>query len=286
MTRLTPDMIHNVPYVMTDRDLQLSRAVGMDLKGLAYEALGLGAQDLSMEGLLVASVPVTSGENTISGFSESVCSVAEHLGAHSFVTKKTDVAGFREALEARADIVFMADDEEFVAFNVHAGKAADNTRSTALGYFTALRKAAGPLDGKEVLLVGAGRVGSAAAGMLAASGAMVTVVDAEPGKAEALADRHRHFRAENDLESAVRGASLIYNASPARIPGGWVREGAVVVSPGMPYSFDAEGLRKMRVLVHDPLQIGVAVMAVWSASMSLSRQAVPQHGAAIVEAIS
>lgn len=286
MTRLTPDMINDVPYAMNDRDLQLASSIGTDLKGLAYEALGLRANDLIMEGLMIASVPVTCGKSTISGFSESVCAVVEHLGAHSFKTKKTDVAGLREALEAKADIIFMADDEEFVALNVRAGQVSNNTSSTALGYFTALRVAAGPLDGKAVLLIGAGRVGSCAADMLAAARARVTVIDSDMQRAEELVARHRSFRIESDLEKAVKEAPLIYNASPARIPGEWIMEGATVVSPGMPFSFDAEGLRKMGTLVHDPLQIGVAVMAVWSASMSSSRPVAPQNAQVAMEVIS
>ncbi len=286
MTRLTSDMIHDVPHAMNDRDAQLCEALGKDLKGLAYEAVGLGPHDLIMEHLSVASVPVTAGQSIISGFSESVCAVAEHLGARSFITRRSDVSGFFDAVSAGADIVFMADDQEFVAFNVKAGKAIDNVRATALGYFTALRMAAGPLDGREVLLIGAGRVGSRAAELLDAAGAKVVVIDVDDKRAEVLLRKHRSFTSESVLEDAVRKASLIYNASPARIPGEWVREGAVVVSPGMPYSFDGEGERRMRILVHDPLQIGVAVMAVWSASLSLQPAMAPHQAATVMEVIS
>ena len=286
MTRLTPEMIHDVPYAMSDRDRELERSLGRDLKGLAYEAVGLDANEHVMEGLTIACVPVTAGQSTISGFSDSVCAVAEHLGSHSYVTKRTDVSGFLDAVAARADMVFMADDEEFLAFNVKAGKAVNNVWSTALGYFTALRLAAGPLDGKDVLLIGAGRVGSKAADLLATARARVTVVDADASRTEALLKAHTSFSSEEELESAVRKALLIYNASPACIPGDWIQEGAVVVSPGMPFSFDEEGVRKMNTLVHDPLQIGVAVMAVWSASLSLPRAIVPHRATTAMEAIS
>lgn len=286
MTRLTPAMIHDVPYAMRERDHKLGRSLGRDLKGLAYEAVGLDVNEHVMEDLTIACVPVTAGQSTISGFSDSVCAVAEHLGSRSFVTKRTDVSGFLDAISARADIVFMADDEEFVAFNVKAGQAVNNIRSTALGYFTALRLAAGPLDEKDVLLIGAGRVGSKAADLLAAARARVTVVDADLSRVEALLKTHHSFISEGVLETAVRKASLIYNASPARIPGEWIRDGAVVVSPGMPFSFDEEGMRRMRMLVHDPLQIGVAVMAVWSASLSLSRTVIPHHVTTAMEVIS
>lgn len=286
MTRLTPDMIHDVPYAMSDRDHKLRTSLSTDLKGLAYEAVGLEADEHVMEGLTIACVPVTAGQSTISGFSDSVCAIAEHLGSRSYVTKRTDVSGFLDAIAAGADIVFMADDEEFVAFNVKAGKAVDNIRSTALGYFTALRLAAGPLDGKDILLIGAGRVGSKAGDLLAAARARVTVVDLDPSRTDSLLRTHRSFSSEEDLEEAVRKASLIYNASQARIPGDWIREGAVVVSPGMPFSFDDEGVRRMSTLVHDPLPIGVAVMAVWSASLSRPGAIVPHRATVALEVIS
>ena len=34
MTRLTSDMIHDVPHAMNDRDAQLCEALGKDLKAL------------------------------------------------------------------------------------------------------------------------------------------------------------------------------------------------------------------------------------------------------------
>lgn len=280
MTRLTPEMINHVPYASSERDAELCRTIGTSLKGLALEAVGVRPEELVLEDYLAAAVPVTSGQGATTGFTESVCAIVEHLGMRSMLTRRTDVAGLSDALAAKADIVFMADDEEFVALNVRSGRCADNTRSTALGYFTALRRAAGPLAGREVLLIGAGRVGTRAAELLEAERAVVTVVDVDASRAEALRRRHRDFRTCADLERAVRNSALIFNASPARIPGAWIQEGAVVTSPGMPFSFDQEGLAKMRTLVHDPLQIGVSVMAVWSASLSRSSAALAVRGRA------
>lgn len=275
MTRLTPAMIRNVPYTSTERDIELARSIGMTLKDLAYEAVGLRPDELIPEDYLVAAVPVTSGKGATTGFSESVCAIAEHLGMRSLVTRRTDVAGLSDALTAKADIVFMADDDEFIALNVQTGSFADNTRSTALGYFTAFKRAAGSLHGKDVLLIGAGRVGNRVGDMLAVEQARVTVVDKDISRSEALCRRHGGFTSCDDLEKAVRKNRLIFNASPARLPGKWIMDGAIISSPGVPFSFDEEGLRKIKVLIHDPLQIGVSVMAVWSASLSRSSAAMP-----------
>ena len=285
MTRLTPCMIRDVPLSFAERDAELTRTLGMSLKDLAYESVGIGNRDLSMEDLTAAAVPVTSGMGATDGFSDSVCAIVENLGMDAFVTNRTDVAGFSDAISAGADIVFMADDEEFVAFNSRARTYSTNTRSTALGDFTAPTPAAGGLKGREVLLVGAGRVGTYAAELLSREKALVTVVDVDEVRAEILIQGRSNFRVSVDLETAVRDSTLVFNASPARIPGEWIRKGAIVSSPGVPFSFDEEGLRRIGTLIHDPLQIGVSVMAVWSASRSLPRVSMPERVKIKMEAI-
>lgn len=285
MTRLTPDMIRDVPRSSEDRDASLVRTLGTTMKGLAFESVGIGSHDMSMEDYSAAAVPVTAGQGATHGFSESVCAIAQHLGMDCFVTERTDVAGLSDALAAGTDIIFMADDIEFVAINCRARRFVTNTRSTALGYFTALRLAAGGLEGKEVLLIGAGRVGGCAAELLARERANVTVVDVDRSRAEALRSGRPDFRVREDLQAAVMEHDIIFNASPARIPGEWVREGSVVSSPGMPFSYDRLGVSKMAALIHDPLQIGVSVMAVWSASLSLATAPLPEGRGIWQEAI-
>ncbi|WP_400206972.1 3-methylornithyl-N6-L-lysine dehydrogenase PylD [Candidatus Methanomassiliicoccus intestinalis] len=285
MTRLTPEMIKNVPYTTRDRDSDLLNAIGIDMKGLAYEALGIRADELSMEDYSVAVVPVTSGKGVTSGFTESVCSIIQHLGMKPFLTQRTDIAGLADALSAKADLVFMADDDEFIALNVHTGTFSNNIRSTALGYFTALKIAAQGLRGKEVLLIGAGRVGDKMADLLEAEEAVVTIADIDLAQAKAVQQKHADFKVSASVEEAVRNAKLILNASPGKIPGEWLQEGVIVSSPGMPYSFDEEGLRKMKTLIHDPLQIGVSVMAVWSASLSLYELPLPVENPVCLEVV-
>ena len=86
------------------------------------------------------------------------------------------MSGLTDAIRLGADIVFMADDSEFIALNVKKGRLADNTRSTAFGYCTALRTTYGDLNGKEVLVIGSGRVGSSAICWLIAHGALVSLI--------------------------------------------------------------------------------------------------------------
>lgn len=270
MTRLTPEMIEDVPRSFPERDADLMDTLGLTLKDLAYRSVGMLPPDLALDELVAAAVPVTSGKGVTEGFSRSVCAILEHLGMSAFVTGRTDVAGLSDAISVQADIIFMADDQEFVALNRHAGMAVNNTRSTARGYVAALERAAGGLEGKHVLLIGAGRVGSYAAELLVGEGAVTTVFDVDRGRAEALRGRFKALSICADPAEAMVESTLIFNASPAAIPGSWIREGAIISSPGVPYGFDRGGEEKARLIVHDPLQIGVAVMAIWSASLSMA----------------
>jgi pyrrolysine biosynthesis protein PylD len=273
LTRLTYEMIENVPDSMALRDERLRQDLGMDMKGLSFLSLGLDSGDLNLNRFSAVAVPITSGKGVTPGFCDSVCAITRHLGMESHVTEATDVAGFYQAMEAGADIVFMADDHEFVAVNIKESRCADNTRSTALGYFTALKKAMGNMAGTEVLVVGAGRVGTCAIELLTDERALITVVDSDLNKAEAVKRRFPNIKIAGDLAKAVSGADALLNASPARIKGDLIKEGAIVSSPGMPYSFDSLGESRASVLVHDPLQIGVSVMAAWSASYSIQGKA-------------
>lgn len=269
MTRLTYDMISKVPDSMKLRDERLRQDLGIDMKGLSLLSLGLDPGDMNLTRFSVAAVPVTSGKGITPGFCNSVCAITRHLGMESFVTEGTDVAGFYQAMEAGADIVFMADDREFVAVNTKERKCADNTHSTALGYFAALKKAIGDMAEAEILVVGAGRVGTCAIELLVEERASITVLDSDPSIIDSIKRRFPNIRIAYDLATAVSKADALMNASPARIKGDWIKKGAIISSPGMPYSFDSLGESRASVLVHDPLQIGVSVMAAWSASYSI-----------------
>ena len=111
------------------------------------------------------------------------------------------------------------------------------------------------------------RVGSIAAELMEASGALVTVYDIDGEKMKGLSEK-TGVKITNDLESALSAHDLVFNASPAAIDGRYVKEGTIFSSPGIPFPFDEEGMRKAKKIIHDPLSIGVAVMAVQCASFS------------------
>jgi len=269
MTRLTEEVIKDVPSRISDLDHELEKRIGMDLKNFACHTMNVNVDDIDFSGYKVAVVPITSGKGIIGGFSLSVATAIRTLGMQPFITGTCDVSGISEAFSSDADIIFMADDERFVALNTRTRSFSDNVWSTAKGYVTALKLAEGGLNGKTVLVIGAGRVGTEAVKILRKEGASVEVTDILPEKARALESRYECVKAVDDVGYAIRSNRLILNASPGKIPGGSVQEGAVISSPGVPYAFDEEGEKRAKVIIHDVLSLGVAVMAVASISLSI-----------------
>ena len=268
MTRLTPDLIEGVPDDVLDLDSRLMMMTGKTVKGIALEAAGLDVEDMDLSGFRVAVVPITSGLGVISGFSASVDAIVRRLGMDSHVTSGTDVAGFAEGVAEGVDLIMMADDHKFIAYNTRANKQTDNSFGTAMGYAVALKNAAGGLEGKDVLVIGAGFVGSEAVRILKDMGANVSVTDILFEKAMALQERYG-VNAVEDVNDAISKHGLILNAAPAIFPGSLIQEGAIISTPGVPHYFDEEGRAKAKAIIHDPLEIGAAVMAVNSAKYSL-----------------
>ncbi len=268
MTRLTPDLIEGVPDDKIDLDSRLKMMTGKTVKGIALEAAGIDAEDMDLSGFRVAVVPITSGLGVIGGFSASVDAIVRRLGMDSHVTEGTDVDGFAEGVAEGVDLIMMADDRKFIAYNTRANKQTDNSFGTAMGYSVALKNAAGGLEGKDVLVIGAGLVGSWAVRILGDMGANVHVTDIVFEKAKELENRYG-VKALANVEEALPDHTLILNAAPAIFSGELIAEGAIISTPGVPHYFDEEGRRRAKAIIHDPLEIGTAVMAVNSAKYSL-----------------
>ena len=260
MTRLTEEMIEDIPRNTRERSEKLQQVIGMDLKTLAFRSVGADPNDYDLSQYLTASVPITAGLGVIGGFSLSVSAILEGMGFKSFVTSKTDIDGIYEALEKEADIIFTADDLRYIAYNVRTGTYSDNAFATAAGYVEALDGVANGLKNKDVLVIGAGLVGSEATRILTEKGANVIVTDILNDKAEKLALKFGALTI-SDIDKAISFNKYIFNASPALISGDLISSGAVISSPGLPYAFDVEGENKSDTIIHDPLDIGTAVMA-------------------------
>ena len=267
MTRLTNNDVKDLSENLGALEDFLVKNTGRTLKKLACEAVGMWEYAIDTKEYTCAVVPVTTGEGIISNFSESVRDICKWLGFEAFVTEKTDISGFKEALEHKPNIIFMADDVEFLAYNIEAKKASNNTFSTAKAYIAALSAAADMLIGKDVLIVGAGRVGSEMARLLVAKSANVTITDIDLDKAYAVQKANPRVKVAENVREAIRAHKYILNASPAHIETEDIQEGAIISSPGVPHTFDEEA-KKKALIIHDPLAIGVAAMAMESAYYS------------------
>ena len=272
MTRLTPDLIEGVPEDRIELDHILTRYTGHTMKELALRAAGL-PKDSDLSGISASVVPITSGMGIIGGFARSVDAILRRLGIRSHVTEATDVLGMSQALDTDDDLVFMADDSMFIAYNVRERKYITNFYGTALGYATVLDLASGGIAGKDALVIGAGMVGSRACRILKYLGARVCVTDKICDKGEKVA-KDLGIEYNCDVEDTLSRYKYVLNAAPAIFPGRLIAEDAVISAPGVPHYFDEEGRRKAACIIHDPLEIGVATMAACSVAFYSQKEAV------------
>jgi len=249
-------------------DKELLRKTSSTLRQIACRAAGVTELELfsAADSIQVAVVPVTSGKGIIEGFCDAVQGIIRYLGFKAFITHCHDVNGLAEGIERGAEVIFLADDDRFVAINLPCRKVVDNTEATGRGYVAALECLKGNLHGQSVLVIGAGRVGRSAARALKELGAKVAVFDIDQTKAEILAREYK-FGLEKNLAEALHKYTTLIDASPAPniIQAEHIKPVTVVVAPGIPLglSNEARSLVEDR-LVHDPLQIGVATMLVMS----------------------
>ena len=168
VTRLTEDDVRGLAARLPELDAGLRSVAGVDLRLLALRACGLDDGESPLAGARIAAVPISSGLGFIPFFSQCVAGILRHMGCDAFVTAQPDVKGVQEAAVGGADVVFLADDDRFVALNVRSGACADDDPCTANGYAAALDAAAGGVGGRPVLVMGLGPVGRAASRRLAA----------------------------------------------------------------------------------------------------------------------
>jgi 3-methylornithyl-N6-L-lysine dehydrogenase len=262
VTRLVEEWLKDISTTVKQYERDLKDKTGFDFVSLAGAATGLSRQNLELlaGNNRVGVVPITAGQGIIGSFSESVAAIVRSMNFEAFVTEYTDVAGIYEAHQQGAKILFMADEDRFLAINLSCNLIADNNRATARGYVTALEGAAGELAGREVLVLGCGPVGLEALVFLREKGARPVAYDVDKKIMAFLSGKDF---ATLSGSGEIAGYSLIVDANPQ---GGWLTKGmlhpdAWIAAPGIPLSLDlkAYDFHKNRV-IHDPLHIGVATM--------------------------
>lgn len=256
MTRLAESDINTIDRSLQGYDRLLKSQTGKNLFELGCYAAGR-TPDISK--LKVAAVPVTTGIGIIGGFCDTVASIVSHLGAKAWATEKTDVAGMEEAFSKNADILFMADDDTFGAFNLKKGIHSDNGSATGRSFAAALELAAG-VCGEPVLVLGAGPVGYAAVQYFLEKKARVFIYDLDIYRAGQLKEAFPDVTMLDEWQN--RAWTRILDATTAGnfIPPSAVKADTVIAAPGMPLGVPPETAQKCARVIHNTLELGVAAM--------------------------
>ncbi|MEN3024953.1 MAG: 3-methylornithyl-N6-L-lysine dehydrogenase PylD [Candidatus Methanosuratincola petrocarbonis] len=260
--------VESIPFNILEYDRNLTKNVGADLLEIAKLAAGFnGNLRTEFQNYRAKVVPITAGKGMINGFAEAVASILNYIGLDAKVASIPDVGGFAEALRDKCSIIFAADDEYFVGFNLRTSKYTYNFDATGRAYAAALEIKAGGLGGKSVALIGAGRVGSAAADFLCEKGATVYVFDIVADKTKVLKDKHpESIICCDSLVSCISKAKLVLLTAPGKklIPARLISNDRIFSVPAMPLGFTRSARSKLRKenLIHDNLELGVAAMAV------------------------
>lgn len=266
VARLTREDVVDIGERLSRYDVELVQRTGYSLKEIAALSTGKTIEEVldRVSSRRIAVVPITTGRGVIGGFVEAVAGIIGHLGADVFCTGGSDITGIAEGVEGEADIVFMADDNQFIALEMTARKVVYNVEATARGYVTALDAMSGGLNSREVLVIGgAGRVGWNAVQALAEKGARVSTYDIDLKRIRHLAGGHPEISVETDISEAMDRYRLFFDASPAadNIKPWHIKPDTLIAAPATPLMLDNEAYDIVKErLVHDSLEIGVATM--------------------------
>ncbi len=270
MTRLQSADIAGISARLIEYDEELLEKTGRTLRGLACYAVGLGEEEIAagMANVRIGVVPIGWGQGVIGGFSETTRDILQHLGFQTFITHDSNVSGLAEALEQGADIIFLSDDDHFVALNIECRRVVENAEATGKGFAAGLNLMAGGLQGQETLIIGCGPVGASAAVTLADYGALISIYDIEPSRSHQLASDlgrllNLKIEIEMDLIQALSKHAILVEAtnSADTIHAKDLATTTYIAAPGMPLGLSPAAKKEVFArLLHDPLQIGVATM--------------------------
>ena len=270
MTRLISEWVLNMPDTIKKYDNDLKATIGLNLKELAFDAVGaLKANGMrtgeninsTLKNRKVAVIRSNTGQGVIQGFDEAIACILRQIGVESFTCKDENVAGIFEAHVRGADIVFMADDDRYIAFNTKENIIAENDYCTTLGFTTVLEKMANGLKDKDIALLGYGRLGKQAAKHLFKKGGNVYVYDKKTMESNISKSEGSSVCGVINNSGDIFNYKYIYDVTNE---GGWLDtknlKNSCYVSPGIPLSLRLDELDDSNVIWYDKLQIGTAVM--------------------------
>lgn len=273
MTRLKESDIRHIPSGIEAYSRELQIKTGRTLLEIACH--GCGKDEIQLKHRIpsfsIHVVPVTSGQGIISNFCETVTAILQFLGFDARVADKPDVSGIAHAFESKADAIMMADDHRFVGINLKTRSVADNSEETGRVFAAALDLLAKGIKDHDVLVMGCGPVGAAAARTLLSFNSRVALYDVLHPIARSLKERlcvlpaTSRIRIEPDINRALTKYQYIIEATPApnTIPDELISDHMVVAAPGVPLGVSIKGCQILKNrLVHDKLELGVAAMAI------------------------
>ncbi|SDL10214.1 3-methylornithyl-N6-L-lysine dehydrogenase PylD [Halarsenatibacter silvermanii] len=277
MTRLRESDIAEIPKIIDQYDRELEAKIGLNLFDLAVRAAGRNPDEVTKtDKKRAAVIPVTAGRGEIAGFCEAIKAVLSRLGLEAFIPEKTDVAGLKSALEKNCDMAFMADDNSFLALDLQKGRWMDNDTATARVFAEALKAAAGGFKDRRVAVLGCGQIGEKAIEYFKKQGAEPVGFDISPNRLEKIESRWKiktekikkpaqNEKAPAEIQRVLIDFELILEATPASdlIGKKVFDQDTYLAAPGMPPGFTEEAARTFpEQIIHDPLQLGTAAMAV------------------------
>jgi pyrrolysine biosynthesis protein PylD len=210
----------------------------------------------SLSTLKVASVPVTAGGGLIGNFADIIATIVrEFAGVQAWTTKRTDTSGFYDAIEAGADVIFMADDDTCMAYNTRTRVQSHNSDATGRVFAALLELTSGGID-DDVLVLGAGKVGVSAYRFLEEHGVSLRwhdpLLDAPIGMDAACRCPEWSKRTWKYLIDASWAAQFIGSEH--------LVDDAVVAAPGIPFGLTQAAVDKAKLVIHDELESGVVAM--------------------------
>lgn len=259
MTRLAEKDIVHISDSLKEYDQKFMHITGANMAVTGARMAGL-TDAQAYEKRKTAVITVTSGLGEIGGFAKSIRDILCGYGVPAFVTENTDVAGILEAYEQGAEMIFMADDDAYIAFEPKGGIYAENGNCTGRAFAQALVQAADSIFQKEVLILGAGPVGSAAAKYLDAQGAYTIIYDMDQEKAE-RAVRGLNYAKMLSIPPIYANYRYIIEATTEAdlITSRDVTEHTIISAPGVPCGVSQDACQIAKV-IHNTLELGTLGM--------------------------
>jgi len=258
MTRLTTENMDSIYQRFPKLEERYREITGKSMLEIAHYASGTEYVPLEVrKKLTVACVPITAGEGIIKDFSEAVALILkEFADVNAYVTDETDVTGLNEAIVKNADMVFLADDTVCLCRNLRTGTTSDNGFATGRGFASLLYLNAHERIDEEVLVLGAGKVGSSAYHFFQSRGVPIRWYDL---KESTPYDMDPKLQARSWKDQSWK---YIIDATtcPTFIDAEHISPGGVVSAPGIPFGLTDAAQNKAGLVIHDELETGIMVM--------------------------